>query len=583
MGLPMRIVKYVVNTIAAALLITAFTGLRAQTITGLLPTSSFVDTIYPVGADSTGVADSRAAIQAAANAAITTGKQLVIPSGTYSVSSPGLVFSGPIRVIGQGDYGTTIKASATGYTVLTVGDGASDYIGSTGYIRDLNIVGDYATLPSSPNGFSCLNVSGQVQYEVDSINVSNCDVGYDLTDNSYGTQYTNLRGGFSGGNALLNVGINLRAADQSGSDISFYNPWVQGKFCGVCITGNANGFHFYGGQISAHETSATDGAGSVIVGYDYETAAVAATGLVDFHGTSFEGTQNVWFVRGYGQTFLRLYDDQFQADQAAAALGVYKNTNAGSGSVTFSHAYLGGTFSGASLLVDSGGFEYIDEHETVGTAEITINGTAQFAPPSMCIQSGITNMTARNQNGTYTPSENILVSGSAPTATSGWGDLYVNYPAYEFEGAPNGTFGVMHRTAASVSLTGQHAAISTATICAAGTCQAGQYHVHVTMTQTGTACSSVTTGTAVPSLTWVDDNGVTHSAVIMQMLQQTSATATAMASTGLHFETANANAGAYGDWTITTNGSNINYAVAYTACSTGTGTFSINIALGRVQ
>jgi hypothetical protein len=144
----------------------------------------------------------------------------------------------------------------------------------------------------------------------------------------------------------------------------------------------------------------------------------------------------------------------------------------------------------------------------------------------------------------------------------------------------------LYGTVASVHQTAQTAAITTATLCASsgGACNvAGQYEINISMIQTGTACSSVTAGQVVPSITWTDTNGVTHSAVIPQLLQQTTATATAYASTGLHFETANANAGASGTFIISTNGSVIQYATAYTACTTGTGTYQIDIAVNRLQ
>jgi hypothetical protein len=136
-----------------------------------------------------------------------------------------------------------------------------------------------------------------------------------------------------------------------------------------------------------------------------------------------------------------------------------------------------------------------------------------------------------------------------------------------------------------VSHTGLTAAQGTETLCAAaaGACNvAGQYHIHWNFWGSGTACSSVTAGSVTFLLTWTDENAVTHSAVAMQMMAQTGAATTAMQAS-FPFQTALANESASGDATISTNGSIIQDATGYTACTTGTGTYNFRASATRIQ
>jgi hypothetical protein len=138
---------------------------------------------------------------------------------------------------------------------------------------------------------------------------------------------------------------------------------------------------------------------------------------------------------------------------------------------------------------------------------------------------------------------------------------------------------------ATINSTGNTGAIATATLCTAALCgnaSAGQYHLHWNFWGSGTACSSVTAGSVTFLLTWTDENAVTHSAVALQMDAQTGAATSAMQST-FPFQTALANESASGDFTFSTNGTIIQYATGYTACTTGTGTYSLRAAVTRVQ
>lgn len=130
---------------------------------------------------------------------------------------------------------------------------------------------------------------------------------------------------------------------------------------------------------------------------------------------------------------------------------------------------------------------------------------------------------------------------------------------------------------AMVVQTAKTASISTSTLCAAqiGACGVpGQYHIHFDIWGSGTACSSVTAGGVGIALSWTDEAGTAHAAVVPLHIYQTSATATTTGAAVL-FQTALANEGGSVDLTISTNGTVIQYATAYTACTTGTGTYNL--------
>jgi len=178
--------------------------------------------------------------------------------------------------------------------------------------------------------------------------------------------------------------------------------------------------------------------------------------------------------------------------------------------------------------------------------------------------------------------------GTEFTNAAGAAGLYPDNTAHEFFGKTNGatTKGMMARVQPGViNQTAQTAAIGTATLCAsaAGACNtAGQYKVHFNFWGSGTACSSVTAGSVTFLLTWTDENAVTHTAVALQMQAQTGAATTALQAS-FPFQTALANESASGDYVISTNGTVIQYATGYTACTTGTGTYNLRADVMRLQ
>ena len=126
----------------------------------------------------------------------------------------------------------------------------------------------------------------------------------------------------------------------------------------------------------------------------------------------------------------------------------------------------------------------------------------------------------------------------------------------------SGNFGAVGQLSKTASLT-------TFTVCAATAntaCgQAGQYRVHWNFWGSGTACSNATAGSVALSLTWTDENAVAHTTIAMPMWDQK----TAALGTAFNFTTALGTEGASGDYTFSTNGSVIQAATTFTACTTG--------------
>lgn len=135
----------------------------------------------------------------------------------------------------------------------------------------------------------------------------------------------------------------------------------------------------------------------------------------------------------------------------------------------------------------------------------------------------------------------------------------------------------------AIRSTGLLASVTTATLCAAsaGACnQAGMYHVHLSLYQSGTACTANTTNGVSVQLTWTDGNGTAHSAQTLPL--ETNASLIALTGTMAWAQTT---LGSYGtaDFNIDTNGTIIQYATTFAQCTTGTATYALSAAVTRLQ
>lgn len=188
-----------------------------------------------------------------------------------------------------------------------------------------------------------------------------------------------------------------------------------------------------------------------------------------------------------------------------------------------------------------------------------------------------------------TPGTAFFICGNEGTTfanVAGAGGLYWDATAHEMLEKTNGASGagmVLRAHPGSIHTTGLTGAVTTATLCAAsaGACNvAGQYHIHLNLINTGTACSAIGSGTVAPSITWTDTNGTAHTAVPLPMITNVSATALA---TSFIPTVSVLTAWASGDINISTNGTVIQYATAYTGCGTGTLTYQIDASVTRMQ
>ena len=214
----------------------------------------------------------------------------------------------------------------------------------------------------------------------------------------------------------------------------------------------------------------------------------------------------------------------------------------------------------------------------MGSSSLTDNGTTMSSSEPLVL--GTANCTTFGTAGPLCAAE-----GTAPTNVSGTMALYPDSTAHEIKVATNGSasFGTLVRAQpGAVNQTSQTGSISTATLCAAsaGACNvAGQYRINANFWGSGTACSVVTAGSVALTITWTDEDAQTHTAIGLPMWDETKG---AM-ETSFYFNTALGTESAGGSWTISTNGTVIQYATTYSACTTGTGTYNLRLTAERLQ
>lgn len=175
--------------------------------------------------------------------------------------------------------------------------------------------------------------------------------------------------------------------------------------------------------------------------------------------------------------------------------------------------------------------------------------------------------------------------GTASTAASAVDQIYADSTLHDFAIQSNGgTSGIIqHTEPGKIRSTGLVAAVTTATLCAAtaGACNvAGTYHVHIALYQSGAACSANTTNGVSPSLTWTDGNGTAHS--VQGIPMDTNASLVATSGT-MAWGATTLGAWGSGDINIDTNGTIIQYAIAFAQCTSGTATYAASLTVSRLQ
>lgn len=324
-----------------------------------------------------------ASINAAMAAAVAIGEECRLPPGVLRHDGPLLWPGGVVRLSGM-SAATVLTASRPGFTGLTV-RGPGSPAGASGYVRDFAIAG--ASQTPTADGTAALRLDGIRQVAVDRVNVSGYDMGFDLVNNCYGSEFRNVRALFG----TCNVGVNLRTGPQSGSDLAFYNCWLGGQVAGAHISGDGGGYHFHGGQLGCGQRGGTTddlNRAAIIAGRDYLTGAPGSTSF-DLWGVSFEGANHGWAIATWDQ--VRAVVAACSFNPTTPAIGLLRVTDPKNGRITLTDATLSGYWSGGKLVSVSGTMWAfaISERDTYTAAQApTIAGASTYVT-SVLAQSGL--------------------------------------------------------------------------------------------------------------------------------------------------------------------------------------------------
>jgi hypothetical protein len=348
------------------------------------------------GIDPTGASDSTTALNALISSAITNGQEIVLPPGTFNISAKltaALTSSNPnFRLRGAGAGKTIINATATGFPAFDIGFGiGSPLVANTGWLKDLSVIGPFVPGTTTQNYIGGVQLDGAIQFHVENVQVNGFDVGYDLINNCYGSHFTNIRAGFAG---TCNVAVRLRTGQQSGSDISFYNPWLNGVLASVYVENDASdasaGFNFYGGQYSSGTIGATSDSpnlGCVTIGKNYQTGVVNAgePRQVVFNSGDFEAVSRMWNFKLFAHSSLVVNGTRFDDTgsggvSGTAPLGLLSHATPYDDAISFRDIELTGTVKNQLIdYVPAGGSPVLTEIGTNGKPVLYTPVTAKGA------------------------------------------------------------------------------------------------------------------------------------------------------------------------------------------------------------
>lgn len=230
------------------------------------------------GARADGTTDDSTAINAAFAAAGAAGGIVAFkPGATYYFTAP-LVWSTGIPKI-QGNY-ATLKASATTYDLLTLGDVANARTG--GYVERLYVRGPGGGTFAPATGKAAIVWAAVRHGRTIDCSADYVDIGFDLRANCYGHKFLQCRAGAAQTNVALLLRGGAGSTSGSGSDIHVDGFWGSGAKAFAWMEGNAGGYWFtackVGGGHSTYAGSAKDCYGVFTVGptYDAQTTVVGA-------------------------------------------------------------------------------------------------------------------------------------------------------------------------------------------------------------------------------------------------------------------------------------------------------------------
>jgi hypothetical protein len=141
------------------------------------------------------------------------------------------------------------------------------------------------------------------------------------------------------------------------------------------------------------------------------------------------------------------------------------------------------------------------------------------------------------------------------------------------------SLGCTGSTSTAFRATGQTASITNQVLCLAASCPAGEYNAMFHIDSTAT-CSSPGAASAGLTVTFTDDAG-TKTGYPVQLNEWSSGGGILMTTQVPLGGTA---AQGYGNVTFWSTGvNNITFSTTYTACSTGTGTYSLSAEVNKLQ
>ncbi|MNW45736.1 hypothetical protein D3C74_230080 [compost metagenome] len=272
---------------------------------------------------------------------------------------------------------TIIRTTDPSITAFRLGPGAvGSGMDSSGFLEDIIFEGP----GDRPTTLSVgLFLDGLRFFSVRGVTARKFDVGFDLLNNCYGTEFYKCKTLFGS----TNVGIRLRGQQPdgtwgSGSDITLANCWFHGNLAGYWIEKDGGGYHFIRGQVSAgHNLAAdTDIAGAIVMGANYEDPTNAAfygdAGNVSVYGVDVEGFKRCYAIRSFGRINFMSFGSSYLATSATnVAMGVIKATGAENGTALFAGSTIKGTYSqDLASIAGNGSAFYFQEENTLLQATV---------------------------------------------------------------------------------------------------------------------------------------------------------------------------------------------------------------------
>ena len=274
-------------------------------------------------------------------------------------------------------------------TGLVLGDNTNSYNSIGGLLYNVSITSANRVIGGPPGpilyGSSLSNapgvtVNGCTNFLILNVTVDGFGIGVDWVNNCGGSSYFNLQCGSYGNN---NVGMQLRTASQSGSDIKGYMGWIHGLVAAAMVDGGGD-YWYDGGQMGANHGNAmgcsfqagpapvvsptvqNDSISALVVGRNFADGTISVSdnlpgtpstggtngvGAIRIQNVDLEGTRFGWAAfRAYVLMTLTIEDSHIIAYSNPAAPSVTTDATAGIGRCSYTGKstvrLIGGTISG---------------------------------------------------------------------------------------------------------------------------------------------------------------------------------------------------------------------------------------------